>query len=63
MGLVFSISNFFITITSLANKWMMKKIPSCGNSALLNLFQLGKDTFYHRKPSWNRVKRSISGKD
>ena len=25
VGLVFSISNFFITITSLANKWMRKK--------------------------------------
>ena len=35
VGLVFSISNFFITKTSLANKWMRKKIPSCSNSALV----------------------------
>ena len=28
LGLVFSISNFFITKTSLANKWMRKKILS-----------------------------------
>ena len=34
VGLVFSISNFFITKTSLASKWMRKKIPSCSNSAL-----------------------------
>ena len=30
-----SISNFFTIKTSLANKWMRKKIPSCSNSALL----------------------------
>ena len=36
MGLVFSISNFFITETSLANKWIRKKIPSCSNSALVH---------------------------
>ena len=35
VGLVFSISNFFITKTPLANKWMRKKIPSCSNSALV----------------------------
>ena len=29
VGLVFSISNFFITKTSLANNWRRKKIPSC----------------------------------
>ena len=34
VGLVFSISNFFINKTSLANKWMRKKIPSCSNPAL-----------------------------
>ena len=34
VGLVFSISNFFITKTSLANKWMRKKIPYFSNSAL-----------------------------
>ena len=34
VGLVFSISNFFITKTSLANNWRRKKIPSCSNSAL-----------------------------
>ena len=34
MGLVFSISHFFITKTARANKWMRKKIPSCSNSAL-----------------------------
>ena len=38
MGLVYSISNFFTTKTSLANKWMRKKIPSCSNSALSPLF-------------------------
>ena len=32
MSLVFSISNFFITKTSQANKWMRKEIPSCSNS-------------------------------
>ena len=37
VGLVFSISNFFITKTLLANKWMRKKIPSCSNSALEKL--------------------------
>ena len=36
VGLVFSISNFFITKTSLANKWMRKEIPSCSNSALMS---------------------------
>ena len=43
VGLVFSISNFFITKTSLANKWIRKKIPSCSNSALefLEKHQLG----------------------
>ena len=35
VGLVFSISNFFITKTFLASKWMRKKIPSCSNSALI----------------------------
>ena len=34
VGLVFSISNFFITKTSLANNWRRKKIPSSSNSAL-----------------------------
>ena len=34
VGLVFSISNFFITKTSLTNKLMRKKIPSCSNLAL-----------------------------
>ena len=34
VGLVFSISNFYITKTSLANKWMSKKKTSCSNSAL-----------------------------
>ena len=34
MGLVFSISNFFITKTPLANIWRRKKIPSCSYSAL-----------------------------
>ena len=33
-GLVFSIANFFITKTSLANNWRRKKIPSWSNSAL-----------------------------
>ena len=35
VGLVFSISNFFITKTSLANIWRRKKIPSFLNSALV----------------------------
>ena len=34
VGLVFSISNFFITKTPLANNWRRKKIPSCSYSAL-----------------------------
>ena len=38
VGLVFSISNFFITKTSLANKWRRKRIPSCSNSALTKMF-------------------------
>ena len=32
--LVFSISNFFITKTALANNWRRKKIPSCSYSAV-----------------------------
>ena len=35
MGLVSLISHFFITKTSLVNKWMRKKIRSCSNSALV----------------------------
>ena len=35
LGLVFSISHFFIIKTARANKWMRKKIPSCSNSALV----------------------------
>ena len=35
VGLVFSISNFFITKTPLANNWRRKKIPSCSYLALL----------------------------
>ena len=34
VGLVFSIFNFFITKTPLANNWRRKKIPSCSYSAL-----------------------------
>ena len=34
VGLVFSISHFFITKTPLANNWRRKKIPSCSYSAL-----------------------------
>ena len=34
MGLVFSISNFFINKTYPANKSSAKKIPSCANLAL-----------------------------
>ena len=37
VGLVFSISNFFITKTPLANNWRRKKIPSCSYSALLQI--------------------------
>ena len=36
MGLVFSISIFFITKTPLANNWRRKKIPSCSYSALVS---------------------------
>ena len=36
MGLVFSISNFFITKTPLANNWRRKKMPSCSYSALVH---------------------------
>ena len=35
VGLVFSIFNFFITRTPLANNWRRKKVPSCNYSALL----------------------------
>ena len=38
VGLVFSITNFFITKTSLANKLMRKRIPSFSNSALRAYF-------------------------
>ena len=34
VGLVFSIFNFFITKSPLANNWRRKKIPSCSYSAL-----------------------------
>ena len=37
VGLVFSISNFFITKTTLANNWRRKKIPSYSYSALPTL--------------------------
>ena len=40
VGLVFSISHFFITKTARANKSMGKKIPSCSNSALVVLDQM-----------------------
>ena len=42
VGLVFSIYNFFITKTSLANNWRRKKIPSCSNSALASRSSLPK---------------------
>ena len=35
VGLVFSISNFFIAKMPLANNWRRKKIPSCSYSALV----------------------------
>merc|ERR1712051_822191 len=35
VGLVFSISNFFINKTYQANNWSVKKIPSCTNLALV----------------------------
>ena len=47
MGLDFSISNFFITKTSLANKWMSKKIPSCSNSALVSKMNKLSYSFFH----------------
>ena len=34
VGLVFSISNFFINKTYQANNWSAKNIPSCANLAL-----------------------------
>ena len=36
MGLVFLISNFFIYKISHANKLSVKKVPTCGNSALVS---------------------------
>ena len=45
MGLVFSISNFFINKTYQANNWSAKKIPSCANSALV------KPTAYQKRES------------
>ena len=44
-GLVFLISNFFNNKTSLANKWMRKKIPSCSNSALVGPLVLKQNEF------------------
>ena len=38
VGLVFSISNFFINKTYQANIWNAKKIPSCANLALEQFF-------------------------
>ena len=38
VGLVFSISNFFINKISHANKWSAKKKLFCGNSALGDIF-------------------------
>ena len=46
VGLVFSISNFFITETPLANNWRRKKIPSCSYSALEY------KTLHHKIPSF-----------
>ena len=40
-GLFFSISNFFITKTPLANNWRRKKIPSCSYSALSDHWKFG----------------------
>ena len=37
VGLVFSISHFFMTKTTLANNWKRKKIPSCSYSALVKI--------------------------
>ena len=36
VGLVFSISNFFISKTLLANNWRGKKIPSCFRGGLIS---------------------------
>ena len=38
VGLDFSISNFFISKTPLANNWRRKKIPSCSYLALCKSF-------------------------
>jgi hypothetical protein len=48
VGLFFFISNFFITKTALANKWMKKKMPSCSNSALEQFIQTvtGQNNFW-----------------
>ena len=35
VGLVFSISNFFVNKTYQANNWSAKKIPSCANLAFV----------------------------
>ena len=40
MGLIFSISNFFIIKTYQANNWSAKKIPSCAKLALEKPAQL-----------------------
>ena len=46
VGLVFSISNFFITKTPLANNWRRKKIPSCSYLALIVLISMIKKDLY-----------------
>ena len=73
MGLVFSISNFFINKISHANKWMRKKIPTCSNLALasywgviqsiqfeVSLIEFMLTNFFYPKEGslWNMVQRS-----
>ena len=56
MGLVLEISNFFITKTSLANKWMRKKIPACSHSAIFTIFLQSAKFLLCKLISWKLVK-------
>ena len=49
VGLVFSISNFFVTKMPLANNWKRKKIPSCSYLALSTWLII-----FHTLPYWLR---------
>ena len=53
--LVFLISNFFITKTYLANRWMRIKIPSCSNSALVAHSRIFRRLAFHLLEFWRRM--------